>query len=123
MLTADDIFHELNIVLMNNMPALNIPLSEVHKRSIDDAIRRIRSISVNEGSFIQLELLYYNLLSIAREYGNDMDENNMLAGLKHIEYNEYKHAQEWFKSSSQKVVAIQKFRLAIKKELSSWVKV
>lgn len=105
-----------------SIPGLNITLSEEHKRSIDEAIRKIRFMSSEESSFIQLELLYYNVLSIARAYGNNINENPMLAGLKHIEGKEYKNAQERFKTCSQKVIAIQKFRMAIKRELSSWIK-
>ena len=97
-------------------------LTEAHKKSIDLAIRRIRTLSSCESSFIQLELVYYDVLSIARLYGNEINENAMLAGLKQIECNEYKYAQERFKSSSQKVNAIQKFRMAIIRELSLWVR-
>ncbi|MCU7552665.1 hypothetical protein OCK74_26330 [Chitinophagaceae bacterium LB-8] len=107
---------------MKNLHGLSEKISENDKRSIDYAIRRIRAISSDEGSFIQLELLYYEVLSIARTYGNEINENTMLAGLKQIESNEYKHAQERFKTSSQKIGAIQKFRVAIKKELSLWIK-
>lgn len=107
---------------MKSITGINNQLTEDHKKSIDLALSRIRTISSEESSFTQLELLFYNVLSIARAYGNNIDENTMLAGLKLIEYNEYKHAQEKFKTSSQRAAAIQKFKMAIKKELFSWIK-
>jgi hypothetical protein len=106
---------------MKRINSLYMRLSEDHKRRIDDVILKIREIPYDESSFTRLELFYYDVLAIARVYGNSVNENKMLAGLKHVEYNEYKHAQERFKKSSQKVVAIQKFRNALKKELSSWI--
>jgi hypothetical protein len=107
---------------MKSVTSMNMQLTHEHKISIDHAINRLRDISGDERSFIQLELLYYNILSIARAYGNNINENAMLAGLKQIECNEYKHAQERFKTSSKQNAAIQKFRMAIRKELSSWIK-
>jgi hypothetical protein len=106
---------------MKRMNSLYMRLSEDHKKSVDDVLIKIRAVSYDESSFTRLELYYYDILAITRAYGNNINENKMLAGLKLIEDKEYKHAQERFKKSSQKIAAIQKFRSAFKRELHSWV--
>lgn len=108
---------------MKNENSVHNWLSEDDKKKITDVINSMRFIPNEESSFSRLELLFYNVLNIARTYGTDVQENAMLAGLKLIEENEYKHTQERFKKSRQRVVVIQKFRNAFKREISSWMKV
>jgi hypothetical protein len=107
---------------MNNVNSLQPRFSEDHKKKIADVIGKLRAIPGDESSFIRLEILFYDVLTLARTYGEDVNENGLLAGLKRIQGNEYKHAQEKFNKSRQRVLVIKKFRIAFKKEVSLWSK-
>jgi predicted DNA-binding ribbon-helix-helix protein len=97
-------------------------LSDEHIKRLKDVLGSIRITPCDESSFLRLELLFYDVLSIARAYGDEWEANNMLAALKHIQAREYKHANEKFPKSRQRMVAIKKFRTALKKEVSFWTK-
>ncbi len=76
----------------------------------------------DEYSFIQVEGLFYEAITISRNYGNDEKENSLLLELKDLERKEYAHTQKKFSKSSQRVIVIRHFKSLFKKRLNAWVK-
>ena len=80
------------------------------------------SLSFHESSFIKMENLFFEVLSLARTFGNNTNNQVPLTALKDIQENQYKRTQEKYSKSRQREVAIKQFRTAFKKEVSLWIK-
>jgi len=56
--------------------------------------RKLSLIGNKESSFTQVELLFYEALSISRTYGDDIAKNGLLAELKKIQTDQYQKTME-----------------------------
>lgn len=72
--------------------ALSISLA--HRQRFDEMKRRLILIGNKESSFTQVELLFYEALSISRTYGDDINKNGLLADLRRIHTDQYQKTKE-----------------------------
>lgn len=83
------------------------------------AIRKSLDIlGSKESSFLRVELLFFDALSIARAYGNDLHVNTILASLKNVQQGAYEKTKEVCKTSQQKERLIRQFIVQFKKSIS-----
>lgn len=84
-------------------------ISTKHKHRFEDIRKDLASIGAKEGVFIKVELLFYEAISIAREYGDEIASNTLLAALKQLQTNEYQQTKSLFKKNTQRERVIQRF--------------
>ena len=84
-------------------------LTSIHKNRFQQISEKLRSLGSRESFFISAEALFYEVIGIARGYGNDLAANRLLADLKHLEGNQYRTTQSFFRKSSQREQAIKSF--------------
>jgi hypothetical protein len=95
------------------------PLTSRDKIRFKEIHKSLGVIGCREGSFVRVELLFYEALTISRTYGNDPNQNSLLAALKKLEAEAYKRANEKFPKSSQRETFIKRFIVQFKNILTS----
>ncbi|RYF86883.1 MAG: hypothetical protein EON98_02305 [Chitinophagaceae bacterium] len=94
-------------------------LTGEHQLQLENIKKMTASIGAKESSFLKVELLFYEAMDIARLYGNDVEENKLLAALKRLQANAYSDTKVLLKKSSQQEQVIRRFISQFKAILSS----
>jgi hypothetical protein len=97
-------------------------LSQSDKKQLEGIKRELTVTGAKESSFVKIELLFYQAISVARQYGDNEDENGLLAALKKIQVSEYQDTKAYFKKNTQREKVIRRFISSIKNALSTAVK-
>jgi hypothetical protein len=97
---------------------MTLILTDTHKKRLEEIRKEVSLIGSKESSFLKVELLFYEALSIAREYGSDARENPLLEDLKRVQESVYEKTNELYKKSSQRELSIRRFIVQFKKVLS-----
>ncbi len=95
-----------------------IAITPVHKNRLEEIKKQLSILGSSESSFVRVELLYYEALSISRDYGESILDNSLLANLKQLQAEQYQNTKAYFKKGSQREVAIKKFITKLKSILS-----
>ncbi|HZI00916.1 MAG TPA: hypothetical protein VEX63_07190 [Flavisolibacter sp.] len=93
-------------------------VTDTHKRRFYEIRRSLDTIGSNEGSFVKIELLFFEALNIAKDYGSDAGENELLADLRKLQGEAYEKTNEHFKKRSQRELCIRKFISQFKRVIS-----
>lgn len=80
--------------------------------------KKLATLPNTEGSFVQIESLYYDLLAIAHSY----EGSRFYAELKEIQSGLYKSAQNNTLTVKMKTTAITRFKHAIRQALNTALK-
>jgi len=75
-----------------------------------DVHTRLAVIPCTETSLIQIEVLFFDMLTILRQYQQSVKTETLLAELKNIHDNEYKLVQNKHLTVKNRVAAIRKFK-------------
>lgn len=97
-------------------------ISKADKEKFDGIRKKLVSLGSKESSFIFVELLFYEAITIARNYGNDYNDNHLLAALKNIEATYYKSTKNLFRKANQREVVIKHFLTQFKNVLNNEIK-
>lgn len=97
-------------------------LSLEHKKLFEEIKKNLTIIGARESSFIKVELLFYKAMSVAREYGDDVADNGLLAAFKNLQANEYQQTNLSFSKSVQRERVIRRFISSLKSVLSAGMK-
>ncbi len=97
-------------------------ISAAHKTRFDEIRKKLSLLGSKESTFITVELLFYELLTIARSYSKEAEENQLLDQLKTLEVNEYKKTQLKYQKGSHREKAIRQFVNHLKQLLTEWTK-
>ena len=98
-------------------------ISAEDKRKLEEIRKSLAIIGSKEATFIKVELLFFEALSLAREYGDDENENKLLASLRQLQANQYQATKALHKKSSQREQVIKRFISQLKIVLSASIKV
>jgi hypothetical protein len=98
------------------------PISVEHKKQLEEIRRNLNLLGARESNFIKVELLFYDSLSLAREYGDDVDANGLLAALKQLQLNEYQQTKALFNKSAQREQVIRRFISSLKNVLTAGIR-
>ena len=93
-------------------------LSDLHRKRFEEIRRNLDTIGSSESSFIKIELLFFEAINIARDYGSDVYTNPLLADLKDLQASSYEKANEVHKKKSQREICIRKFIASFKRLIS-----
>jgi hypothetical protein len=95
--------------------------TEIGKQLVE--IRKKLSVfGSKEASFINVELLFYESLTLARNNSDDPLAAELLSDLKYLETTLYKNARELYLKTNQKEVAIRRFMVQFKLILANSAK-
>jgi hypothetical protein len=97
-------------------------MNHQHRQQLEEMKRQLSIIGFKESNFLKIELLFYDAIEIARAYGNDLNENKLLARLKELQANEYQNTKHLFKKSSQREQVIRRFITGFRSALSAGIK-
>ena len=93
-------------------------LTAEHVHRFEEIKRNLSLLGPRESAFVKVELLFFEALSIAREYGEDPSENSLLAALKEVQNDQYLKTKEATKKVNQREIHIKKFIVKLKRVLS-----
>jgi len=97
---------------------MTTPISVIHRKRFDEIRKSLKVLGYKEMHFLKVELLFYEVLAIAKSYGNSDPNNDLLASLRHLDQNEYKKVTVPTAKRSQRENHIRHFISALKKILS-----
>jgi|GEM_PF-1044661 len=97
-------------------------ISPAHKSLFEETKKNLTVIGAKENTFLKVEIIFYDMLGIARTYGDDIAANKLLAALKQLQVNEYQQTRALFKKSSQRERVIRRFITQLKSILSAGCK-
>ncbi len=85
-------------------------LSEEHEEKMKEANNRLAAIHCSENSLVQIELIFFDMLTLLRGYQDSPKADFILSELKLIHDNEYKLVQNKHLTVKNRVAAIRKFK-------------
>jgi len=93
-------------------------ISNAHRQRLEDIRRSLQLLGNKESQFVKVELLFFEVLSIAKSYGEDPEQNSLLAGLKNLQNDQYEKTKIATRKASERESAIRRFTVALRKLLS-----
>ena len=90
-----------------------------HRQQFEEIKKRLTIIGSKEANFLKIELLFYEAITIARTYGDDVQENKLLEALKKLKVNQFQDTKAFFKKSTQREQVIRRFISQLKLILSA----
>lgn len=96
-------------------------LSPSHQQRLEEIRKDLQALGSKESEFLKIELLFFEALTIAREYGDDPSENHLLAALKIVQQDEYEKTRAATRKAGQRELSIRKFVISLRKVLSTLV--
>ncbi len=101
---------------------MNFLFSHPHKERVKEIFTKLNNTKSDESHFSEIENLFFELISIGRTYGNDLEDNKFLADLKRLETNEYKVVQDKTLTKKNRETMIRRLKNSIKQILQIWLK-
>jgi hypothetical protein len=98
---------------------MTIAISTIHRQRLEEIKKRLQNIACKESQFLKIELLFFEVLDISKVYGNDLNENSLLAALKDVQNDQYEKTKIATKKANQRELTIRKFVVSLKKILSA----
>jgi hypothetical protein len=93
-------------------------ITGLHKTRFEEIRKSLICIGSQEGSFVKVELLFFEALTIAREYGDTVEGNDLLTRLSTLKAGAYEKTNEHFKKRSQRELCIRQFISQFKRAIS-----
>lgn len=98
------------------------PLSAAHKLQFEEIKKSLSAIGGKETTFVKVELLFFDAMSVARTYGDDVTENALLSALKELQANQYRETKLLYNKSVQREKAIRRFVSGLKSILTAGIR-
>lgn len=93
-------------------------ISHIHRQRLEEIRKSLQTLGYKESEFVKIELLFFEVLSIAKTYGEKPEENGLLFQLKNLHHDQYEKTKIATKKASEREVAIRRFIVALRKILS-----
>ena len=97
-------------------------ISHTDHQKLSELLQKLRQTGNQEHVFVKVEMIFYEVLNMASSYGTDVNNNNLLLPLKQLKQNEYQDTKGFFRKSSQRERAIQRFIHRLKSLLTIMLK-
>ena len=78
---------------------------------------KLKSFDCKQSSLVLIEALFFEALSISRNYPQELSKSTLFSDLIRLKENEYKRTQEYCKTIGTKETSIRHFRFYLKKVL------
>jgi hypothetical protein len=95
-----------------------LSFSDTHRRRFEEIRKSLQELGNKEAVFVKIELLFFEVLSIAKTYGEDLEQNSLLAALKNLQHDQYEKTKIATKKASERELAIRRFTVGLRKVLS-----
>jgi hypothetical protein len=92
-------------------------LSTGHRKRFEEIKRSLSVLGSREYNFIQVELLFFEALSISRQYGEDPQDNTLLASLRQVQHTDYEKTKLPTRKKNQRETVIRRFISSLRKVL------
>jgi hypothetical protein len=93
-------------------------ISDIHRKRFEEIRKGLQTLGYKESGFVKVELLFFEVLDIAKNYGEDLAQNYLLAELKNLQHDQYEKTKIATKKASERELAIRRFVVALRKILS-----
>lgn len=97
-------------------------ISACDKETLKTIYQQLVPMPTRESNFIGMENLFYSALQLARNYGNDQEQNGLLKDFIEVKEKVYSETQKPYHKSRQREITIFHFKAAFKKKLGPWIK-
>ncbi len=101
---------------------MNFLFSQSHKERVKEIFTKLTNTKSDESHFSEIENLFFEVISIVRIYGNNLDDNKFLADLKKLEANEYMLILDRKLTKKNRETGIRRLKNSIKQILQKWLK-
>src|SRR5687768_16959540 len=102
---------------------MNVLITSPDKSRLEEIRKTLTMLGYRESAFLKVELLFYEALTLAKAYGDNLQINGLLASLRNVQAGIYQETKAVFKTSTQKERIIRKFIVEFKKAISCKVTV
>jgi len=93
-------------------------ISITHRQRFEEIRKRLQLLGCRESEFLKVELLFYEALSISKSYGEDPEQNALLASLKNVQHQQYEKTKVITRKAGQRELSIRRFVVSLRKALS-----
>ena len=93
-------------------------ISNTHRRRFEEIRKTLQMLGHKESQLIKIELLFFEAISIAKTYGEDEEQNNLLAALKNLQHDQYEKTKIPTRKATEHEAAIRRFTVGLRKILS-----
>lgn len=93
-------------------------VSDIHRKRFDEIRKSLQVLGSKESGFVKIELLFFEVLSISRAYGEDPGQNGLLAALKDLQYDQYEKTKIATRKAGERESSIRRFVVGLRKVLS-----
>ncbi len=94
-------------------------ISDVHRHRFEEIRKHLRILGHKESEFVKVELLFFEAVTISRNYGEDPAQNNLLAALKNLQHDQYEKTKIATRKAGERESFIRRFVVALRKVLSA----
>jgi hypothetical protein len=92
---------------------------DIHRRRFEEIRKSLQELGYKEGQFVKVELLFFEVVSISKTYGENPEENSFLAALKKLQHDQYEKTKIATRKASEREFAIRQFVVGLRKILST----
>lgn len=93
-------------------------LTVQHRQRFDEIKKNLSVLGCSEGNFVKVELLFFEALTISKDYGDDVQTNVLRANLKQLQQEQYERTKAPTRKQAQREILIRQFIVGLKKALS-----
>ena len=93
-------------------------ISDTHRRRFEEIRKSLQALGYKEGVFIKIELLFFEVLMIAKVYGEDAEKNSLLKALKNLRDDQYEKTKIATKKATVREASIRRFAVGLRRILS-----
>jgi hypothetical protein len=98
------------------------PLENTYVVKLEEIRKKLSVIGCKESTFITVELLFFNALTVSTEMGDSPEGAGLQHALRRIQAEEYQTTKNHFKKSTQREKVIRGFIASFKKALGIAIK-
>jgi hypothetical protein len=97
---------------------MTVSISDIHRQRFEEIRKSLQTLGYKESEFIKIELLFFEVINISKTYGEDPEQNSLLAALKNLQHDQYDKTKIATRKASEREAAIRRFVVALRKVLS-----
>jgi hypothetical protein len=94
------------------------PISHIHRQRFEEIRKALQVLGCKESEFVKIELLFFEVLSISRTYGEDPEQNHLLAALKGLQHDQYEKTKIATRKARERESSIRRFVVSLRKILA-----
>ena len=93
-------------------------ISDKDCQRFEEIRKSLQVLGHKESEFVKIELLFFEVLSISKTYGEDPGQNSFLAELRKLQHDQYEKTKNATMKANERESAIRRFIVALRKILS-----